>query len=247
MPRRACSYTSRSGTFCSRATRAQSSYSGENDRRPSLAPAELALHRAPRRLHRVLLAVQLVPRRRVAADAERRRLAEQDLFQRRHRRLGAQHAQQHAGAVLLHEDRRREHVEGAGGEQQIVTVADHLRRHVVEVRLQDPDLIASRAATVTGGGSPYRRRHAGCSVVRGSCACRRRGRCARWSWPATSVHSCTTVVRMAAPVGVVSSALIVRRRQRHALEQFGRARRRHRHQAVGALAPCRCRSAPAGW
>ena len=40
---------------------------------------------------------------------------------------------------------------------------------------------------------------------------------------------------MAAPVGVVSSALIGRRRQRHAFEQLGRARRRDRHQAVGAL------------
>ena len=50
-----------------------------------------------------------------------------------------------------------------------------------------------------------------------------------------STHSCTTVVRMAAPVGVVSSALIGRRSERHALEQRGRARSGNRHQAVGTF------------
>ena len=39
-----------------------------------------------------------------------------------------------------------------------------------------------------------------------------------------SIHSLTTVVRMAAPVGVVSSASIVDAAERHALEQLGRRR-----------------------
>ena len=147
------------------------------------------------------------------------------------RRLRRQHAQQHAGPVLLHVDRRAEHVQRAGGQQLIVAIADHLGRHVVEVGFQHPDLVRSAAASADRADEQPQ--HVG--LLRQSRAGRRRGRCAPPSWPAARPTRWTTVVRMAAPVGVVSSALIERRRQRHALEQLGRAGRGNRHQAVGAL------------
>src|SRR5262249_55815563 len=103
----------------------------ERGRLPFL-PAELALDGAPGGDHGTRPPLQLVPVDRITADAERTRLAEEDVLQGRQRFLRRQHAQQYAGPVLLHENGRREHVQRPGGEQQVVAVADHLRRQVVK-------------------------------------------------------------------------------------------------------------------
>src|SRR5206468_4310567 len=99
-------------------------------------PAELALHRAPRRLDNGSLAVQLVALDRVTANAESHRLTEQNLLELHDCAVGGEDRQENAGTVLLHEDRRRKHIEGAGGEQLLDAVADNLGGDVVEIRLQ---------------------------------------------------------------------------------------------------------------
>src|SRR5689334_20622288 len=87
-------------------------------------PAELAAHRAPRRLDRVRTALELVALGGVAADAERRRLPEEDGFERGEVRFLGEDAEHDAGAVFLHLDRRREDIEGASGKQEIEAKAD---------------------------------------------------------------------------------------------------------------------------
>src|SRR5262245_24933901 len=74
--------------------------------RVAVRPAEFATHGPPRRVDRVWFAMQLVPLGRVTSHAERRRLPEEDRFQGWQVRLGRQHAEQDAWAILLHLDRR---------------------------------------------------------------------------------------------------------------------------------------------
>src|SRR4051812_14483418 len=62
---------------------------GAEGRRPVLEPAELAPDRAERGLDLGALSLQLVPADRVAADAQRRGLAEKDLLHRGDPRLVA--------------------------------------------------------------------------------------------------------------------------------------------------------------
>ena len=89
------------------------------------------------------------------------------------------HGQQRAGAVLLHLDRRVEHVERAGREQPIHDHAEDLRVHVVDLALDHHH--AGAAGRRARGLSPIRtRRTFGVAESRG---CRRRIRRARRASP----------------------------------------------------------------
>ena len=78
----------------------------------------------------------------MAADAQRGGFA-QDHFAKPIRiRLGAQHGEQHSGAVLFHLDRRVEHVERARLQRGLDEMAKVLGVDVVEVRLDDGDGVA---------------------------------------------------------------------------------------------------------
>ena len=137
------------GDARSAAIRAQSSYSGLNvGGRPSSQPS-LPLTVPNGVVDLGGPALQLVPADRVAADAQRGRLAEQDLLHRRDLGLVAEHGDHHAGPVLLHLDRRHEGVEGPGLHQLERRVADDLAGQVVEVGLEHPDAVAATAGRST--------------------------------------------------------------------------------------------------
>src|SRR5439155_15026294 len=71
------------------------------EHREPVAPAALALHQPPRRLDPARLPPQLAALGRRAADTERAGFAEQDRFQFRNLLRRGDHAEEHAGTVLL--------------------------------------------------------------------------------------------------------------------------------------------------
>jgi hypothetical protein len=147
--------------------------------------------------------VQFRPAHRIASHTQRRRLAEENVFQRRQCRLRSQYTQHNTRSILLHEDGSRKDVQGTRSKQQIVTVADHLGRQVVKVRLQHPDAIALFRAFSTADEDAEE------VGLFDELAPPRSVADAFHRHDGLLDPLCTMVVRMAAPVGVaVSSALI---------------------------------------
>jgi len=108
------------------------------------------------------------------------------------------------GRFFFMKDRRGKHVQRPRGKKLLDAVTDHLRRQIVEVGFQHP-------TWSPGAGGPCIVRQTGAA----SSACSTNSRRPA-PWPmrsmvnaGCSIHSFTMVVRMAAPVGVVSSAFTV--------------------------------------
>src|SRR5262249_33141535 len=106
---------------------------GRKDWRLAVTPGELALDWSPLGGHGMGPAVQLGAFPLAATDAERSRLAEENVLQRRYGRFRRDDAKQHAGTVLLHENRDAVNVQRAGGEEALVAVTDDLGGEIVEV------------------------------------------------------------------------------------------------------------------
>src|SRR5262245_56026926 len=112
----------------------------------TVAPGEFALDWSPRSRHRMRAAVQFMALHWIAADAECRRLAEEDVFQLRYHCFRRDHTQEHAGAVFFHKDGDAVNIQGAGGEQALVAIPDDLGGPVVQVGFQHINLVGFRGA-----------------------------------------------------------------------------------------------------
>ena len=110
----------------------------------AVSPAELAVQLADRSLDDARLPSTLRPLHQRTADAERRRLCENDVFHLVDVRRAAEDTQQYAGAGLFHLDRRREKFDRARLEQFLFGVTDDFGRDVVEIRFELDDFVGLR-------------------------------------------------------------------------------------------------------
>ena len=99
--------------------------------------------RAPprRRRERAHLAPQLRARYQGSADAEGRRLPEEQRLQLSAPLEGRQDRYHESGAPLFHGDRGRERIERARGERPLDHISDGFAAGVVEIRLEDGEPI----------------------------------------------------------------------------------------------------------
>src|SRR2546423_9032510 len=92
------------------------------------------------------LPLKRAPQDAVAAHAERRRFGEEE-FEHRLAVFGpTKNRDEHAGTVLLHLRLRKVAVERAARERLLQDVSEDLRRHVVNVRLDDRQLLVPHSA-----------------------------------------------------------------------------------------------------
>ena len=172
---------------------------GAEGGRTILEPAELTPDRTEPRLDLDALSLQLVAADRVAPDAESSRLAEYDLFQGRNPGFVAEHAHHHRGPVLLHLDGGHKGIERTPFHQLDHGVADHLAGKVVEIGLEHPDPVAGGRKLGAAQEQPQ-----DVGLLRQVAAAGARPMLSMVI-AGSGPNRSTTVVRIAAPVGVVNS------------------------------------------
>ena len=171
----------------------------------------------------------------MAADAEGRAVADEDVLDRVAAGGGREDADDRGRAALLHRDRRQPDVERAGGEEAL---DEQLHRTAGSCRRCWFRAGARRRRSALACPGSRRSRPAGRSA-RAARGCRSRSRSPTARSRAGA--NVARVVRMAAPVGVSSSprrgvavpASVAEIGAPRARQQLGRGRRRHREQPVG--------------